>query len=271
MEKIPYNRKYFKKQIGNIVYKFAHPYDNSAGRGSGFRILNYHSITEGLNGDDWAEMTTPRDLFNAHMQILSDDGYNVASCREAVDHLVSHGEVPPKTVAITFDDGFTDVYSNALPILKKYNFPATIFVVTDYLESPGYMTYAELKEAGKDRLIHLGCHTLSHKKLTFLNEQDFQKEIRVSKKKLEDATARPISLFAYPFGSFDSFNEKIIEFVRKAGFVGALTSIFGPNMPGDDSFLLKRNRISWHDNEREFKKHLAGAYDWYAKWQRIIS
>ena len=239
----------------------------------GIRVLAYHSITDKLIENDWDENTTPKDLFDRQMGYLADNEYNIISCREVIQCLTAHREIPPKAVAITFDDGYKNNYINAFPVLKKYNFCATIFLtinfLRDYSGNARYLSCSEIINMRKSGIVDFGSHGLTHRALTRLDEQQLNKEVERAKQKLEGIVNDKIYLFAYPFGHARSFNKQIVETVKSAGFAGACTSIFGLNDLKTDHFLLRRNRISWLDDLSEFEKHLVGGYDWYALYQRF--
>ena len=125
------------------------------------------------------------------MKYLADNKYNIISCKEGVDYLIRNRTIPPRTAVITFDDGYKNNYVNAVPVLEKYNFPATIFLTADFLSDYSgdkrYLSLPEIKDMQKCRLIDFGCHGLTHKALTMLDADGLDKEIKVAKQKLEDA------------------------------------------------------------------------------------
>ena len=232
----------------------------------GFRILLYHSVTESKKESDLEENTIDRELFERQMDFLFFGNFNVINCRDAVKLLGDKKKFSPKTVAIAFDDGYKDNYKNALPVLKRYNFPATLFMSTDFLIKDGlkesYMNIDEITELKKTGLMDFGCHGKTHRMLSALDEESLECEIAGAKRVLQDITGSDICLCAYPYGRGASYNRKVIEKIRSAGFLGAFTTIFGFNGYSRNLYLLCRNRISWIDEISEFKKHLNGSYDW---------
>lgn len=235
---------------------------------NGFRVLVYHSITDKVITNEWEESTTPKDLFVRQMEYLADNKYNIISCKQGIEYMTSRLKIPSRTVAISFDDGYRNNYINALPALKKYNFCATIFITVnflrDYSSNPQYLSCSELLDIKKSGIIDFGSHSFSHRTLTMLDKPELDKEIRQAKQKLEDIVDDKIDLFAYPFGHSKSYDRKVVEAIRSAGFTGAYTTIFGLNDFRSDPFLIRRHRISWLDELDEFEKHLSGAYDWCA-------
>lgn len=117
--------------------------------------------------------------------------------------------------AYTFDDGIEDVFTIAYPYLKKRNLPFTIFILTEMLDKPGYITTEQLLTMSKDTLITIGAHGTNHGILTQLSREEQTDEIYYGKKKLEAIIGRKVSFFAYSHGQY---NKAIIKMVHKAGF-----------------------------------------------------
>ncbi|MFA5147171.1 MAG: polysaccharide deacetylase family protein [Candidatus Omnitrophota bacterium] len=263
-------KKRWRISIGDLFYN---PKKVAAGSGAGFRAFVYHSVTARPVDNEWAEETISKEAFDWQMGYLTDHKYNVISAGEAVRYLTLGKTMPPRAVVITFDDGYRDNYTNAFPVLKKYNFPATVFLTADFLRDRSAderaLSISEVKDMKRSGIIDFGCHGMTHRALTQLDEARLEEEITGSRKRLADILGEAPGLFAYPFGHVGSYNKGVIEKVKAAGFSGAYTAIFGSNSVGLDPFLMRRNRISWLDTRDEFAKHLAGAYDWYALYQRF--
>ena len=263
-------KKRLRIYIGDLVDKrkeFMPESDN------GFRVLLYHSITDKLVDNEWKENTVPKELFDKQMKHLADKKYNIISCKKAVRYIKENRKISARTIAITFDDGYRNFYTNALPTLKKYSFCATLFLgvnlLRDYSGNAQYLSHQEIMNVKKSELVDFGCHSLTHKALSTLDEKELDEEIIGAKRKLEYLTQSKIELFAYPFGHSKSYNKNVIDKIKSAGYIGSFTAIFGLNDFKKDCFLLSRNRISWIDELSEFGKHLNGSYDWYALWQDL--
>lgn len=146
-----------------------------------------------------------------------------------------------QSFAITFDDVFENVYTNAYPILKRYQVPFTMFVSTGLLDQPGYLTSSQLLELSRDGLCTVGAHTVNHVRLR-TNKQSYQ-EIAESKKELENMIGSKIEFFAYPYGSIFACSRKNIKQVEKVGFFAAFSTIKGfiPLKFDKYRFFLPRN------------------------------
>jgi peptidoglycan/xylan/chitin deacetylase (PgdA/CDA1 family) len=215
-------------------------------------------------------MTTPKESFASQLKFLSENGYNVLSCDDAVDRVIANDDMPPNSISITLDDGFKDNLTNCLPILEKYGFKATIFLAVGYIGKGGeYLNWDDIKFLSKTGLVSFGAHSLSHRRLSGLGQEDLMRELIISKKMLEDNLKTKIDLFAYPFGSYGSFDSRTESVLKSSGYKAAFTTIAGCNTQRTNLFRLRRTRISWYDDEREFKKELTGGYDWYSIWQMV--
>lgn len=259
----------FKKAIASFVFSL-NSFLKINEEKEGFRVLMYHSVTEDFLKEDHYQLTVPGKIFEEQMRFLFENGYKVLSCDEIVDILSEGKGMPKKTVCITFDDGFRDILTNALPILEKYHFKATAFLTTGFIEKDkAYLGWDDIKSLLKTELFSLGSHSFSHRKLFKLDLNSLDAEMGLSKRILEDKLAIPIHFFAYPFGCYGSFDKRAKDFVRAQGYKAAFTTIAGFNTFETDLFEIKRTRISWYDDQQEFPKELLAAYDWYGLWQKI--
>jgi len=206
-------------------------------------ILMYHSINthiaEGMSG-----LVVSPDTFDRQMSFLRAHNYNVIPLEDMIALIRDNKKIPPKTVAITFDDGYVDNYNYAFPVLKKYHIPATIFVIINEVgrKEEDRLNWAQIKEMRGSGLVTFGSHTLGPMRLVDIRSgQELKDQIFRSKKILEDKLAVKINLFSYPEGSF---NKQIRQVVIDAGYSGAVTTNPGKNYSKKDIFLLKRIRIS---------------------------
>jgi len=146
-----------------------------------------------------------------------------------------------KSFAITFDDVFENIYTNAYPILKRYQVPFTLFVATGLLDKPGYLTSSQLLELSRDNLCTIGAHTVNHVRLRTCKRA--YQEIVESKEELEKMLGRKIKYFAYPYGSIFACSQRNIKQTEKAGFWAAFSTIKGfvPLNLDKNRFFLPRN------------------------------
>ena len=196
-------------------------------RGEGHAIiLQYHRFGESR----YPSTNINMDLFKKQMAYLHNNHYNVVPLSQVVKALMHKKPLPPKAVVITMDDAYRTVYTNAYPILKKYNFPATIFVNSMPIihHSKRYMTWDEMREMGREGLAEFGNHTYSHEYLVRIDsdkpaqyKKDVTKEILKCETKLQKELGKYLcskpKILAYPFGEFDV---RLMKILKKLGYVG---------------------------------------------------
>jgi peptidoglycan/xylan/chitin deacetylase (PgdA/CDA1 family) len=188
------------------------------------------------------------------MRYLYAFGYNVINIDRALTLLQEKDEIPAKTVVLTFDDGFESFYYNAYPLLKKFNFPAIVYLVSRYIGAKASWLDFDRGEAPlmqKKHLLELhkkgidfGAHSVSHKRLTHLKPSEQDQEIYESKKDLENIFGQEIKHFCYPYGDY---NLQVMERVRKAGFHSAVTCLRASACSDFDHHELPRKAISFGD------------------------
>ncbi|VBB09815.1 polysaccharide deacetylase [Lucifera butyrica] len=198
---------------------------------NGVIVLEYHSISH-LGG----LFCLAPDTFEQQMGYLAQNGYTAISLDQLSAGLNDEDALPAKPVLITFDDGYTDNYTTALPILEKYGLRATVFIITGKVDQPGYLTWAQIKDM-LARGIDIGSHTVSHRDLSKLSAVEQEKELKESKKTLEKALSRPIDYLAYPFGGF---NAATLRLLGETGYLGAFSGIPGVNTANTNPYILHR-------------------------------
>ena len=196
-------------------------------------ILNYHKID-----NTFISLAIRPDDFDTQMKYLSENGYHTISPDELYDSLAGTGELPDNPVMITFDDGYEDNYANAYPILKKYGFKATIFVVTSFLDKnkKGYMSWDQAREMDANG-ISIQSHTVDHKSMTDLTDDQLRMELVDSKKKAEKELGHPVNYMAYPTGIH---NLHIAQMVKEAGYKAAFTIKYGNVDKASNIYALER-------------------------------
>jgi len=204
-------------------------------------ILMYHSVNPIAPSEN--RLIVSVSAFKRQMNFLKKHNYKVLPLETVVDLIKNRKIIPLKTVAITFDDGFKDVYTYAFPILKKYNFPATIFIIVNEIGRPqnDKLSWDEIKTMQDSGLITFGSHSLGPEPLINIkSEEELKSQIFDSKKVLEGKLGRKINTFSYPEGRF---NEKIRRLVIAAGYKLAVATNPGYKFTNEDIFAIKRLRI----------------------------
>ncbi len=220
-------------------------YDTGGIKADGYQlvtILTYHDIREPSRSQ---MQVTPQE-FEEQMSYLHHNGYHVMSLESFYNFLNLKQGIPDKSVVITFDDGWRAVYTAAYPILKKYGFPATIFIYTDFISAGNRMALTwdmmrEMSAGGIDIQVHSRTH---EPKIPWKREGETEGEYRkrldnellIPKNLIEQEIGKKIKYIAYPYGQF---NESFIQRVKKAGYEGGLT-VFGATV-NDGEVVRKRD------------------------------
>lgn len=203
------------------------------------RVLMYHMISEHLpkNKSKFNRLRVKPNEFEKQLNWLSKNGFQSFTLSELIDL----EEVPEKSVVITFDDGYEDNFSKAFPLLKKYGFKATIYIVlnrfeqnwatdkdlnqsSNELNSEKMLSNEQIKEMIDSGLIEIGSHTLDHVNLPKLAFNEKIIQIKESKEKIEEIFNITCKSFAYPFGFFDKDSVKIVE---DLSYTNATTTVNG--------------------------------------------
>jgi len=199
-------------------------------------ILVYHHV-DGAVATDSPTVSTAG--FSKQMELIHQRGYNVITLDSLVNAAQNKTRLARNSVVITFDDGDKDNYLNAYPVLKKYNFPATIFIITQKVGQNDYISWEEMSEMMKNN-ISFGAHSRSHFYLPDLNEEGLQYEILGSKKDMEEKLKTEVKYFCYPIGGF---SDRIMRVVQEAGYKGAFTTNRGKGRLNENLYALKRVKI----------------------------
>jgi peptidoglycan/xylan/chitin deacetylase (PgdA/CDA1 family) len=297
-----------------------------ARRSGSYQVLLYHKVND---KGDTIFSSIPVSSFEQQMLMLK-QYFNVLPLEELVER-AARLDVPPGSIAVTFDDGYKDNYRNAYPILTRYELPATIFLATDPIESGkplwhdrvfhafrrttkssflvGEQSYslqrADDKLAALRRCLSIlrkssphdrddeirrlmmelgvfdgdiaeemldwsdvvemsrnnitfGAHTVTHPILSRLPLDEAQEEIIMSRERIQQQIGSSVKLFAYPNGTSSDFTERVKGVLMDAGFLCAVTTIWGNNDSSTDRYELRRMHV-WEQNAYMFAFRLG----WY--------
>jgi peptidoglycan/xylan/chitin deacetylase (PgdA/CDA1 family) len=253
---------------------------------SSIAILAYHSISSYRDLKYDRHFTVDPQLFNLQMNYLHKNNFCVINLTKLYEMIQAPVTPNHKIIVLTFDDGYADSYIHAYPILKKYGFNATFFLICNLIGSKRIFPWLreplfpcgenfplsegqilEMAEGGMD----FGSHSLSHQRLNRLSPQKAFEEIRGSKIYIQDLLGQEIISFSYPYGSWSDFDRFHQKMVQKVGYRLAVTSIFGSNDLNSNLFLLKRIPIYANDSLDTFEMKINGYYNWIGKIQKVMS
>ena len=239
-------------------------------------ILMYHSISadpESGRSAYYKVCTAPK-RFAEQMNLLTENGYEGVTLGTGLEWLSSrqsgNGRKP---VAITFDDGFRDFYTEAFPILQQHRFYATMYLPTAFIaDEPcsfqsrdclSWKEVAELHTAG----IEFGSHTVTHPRLIKCDWPRVEEELRDSKSAIEHRIGVRVNAFAYPYAfpqARKDFVPRFQQTLTKIGYESCVTTEVGRETAGGDLLSLKRLPINDADDAPLMRAKIEGAYDWLA-------
>jgi peptidoglycan/xylan/chitin deacetylase (PgdA/CDA1 family) len=207
-------------------------------------ILLYHHI--GVHQGESPYYISPFE-FEQQMVLLREWGYQTISVELLVRAIKEGAELPPKPIILTFDDGSETVFNNALPILQKYNFTGTAYIVFNYVGISAYMNADQIRglsAAGWE----IGSHSISHVDLTVRADRQMD-EIVDSRAKLQTLLGVPILTFAYPFGAYDKDS---LHYVHFAGYIAAVGLANETLQSNKNLFYLYRMTVHANQNLESF-------------------
>lgn len=214
---------YFLKQITFFENKYLKLFYKTA------PILLYHRINN--VSEDKLMLCVSPECFEKHL-IFIKKNYDIIHLSK-LSEKITKGTLRGNEISITFDDGYKDNFVKALPLLEKYNIPATIFITTKYLGKRSsfkwdleykvedraiFLNENEIRILSDHPLIEIGGHTHYHRKLSKLRYEEQKKDILENKNILEKITKKEITLFAYPFGEKKDFNKISEKIIKELGF-----------------------------------------------------
>ncbi|MCR5175393.1 MAG: polysaccharide deacetylase family protein [Anaerovibrio sp.] len=203
-------------------------------------VINYHKVDNVFHS-----LSIQVDDFDKQMQWLQKHGYHSITPDQLYEFVANGAELPENPVLITFDDGYRDNYVNAYPIMQKYGFVGTIFVVTSFLDKyPNYMTWdqARILEANG---FSIESHTVTHKSMTEASDEQIMEELVRSKETIKDKLGKEADYIAYPTGTY---NLHIAQMVKDAGYKGAFTIRYDTVNRNSNVYALERVPIFHTEN-----------------------
>jgi peptidoglycan/xylan/chitin deacetylase (PgdA/CDA1 family) len=217
------------------------PYSRLTKKSYRIPVITYHYVENVKDQKDTIRkgLNIPPFVFDKELEAISKSNYQMIFVKD-IPKIIS-GEIPYSTrsAALTFDDGYEDFYTDAFPLLKKYNIKATVFIINDFIGRKGFMNEKQIKEIIDSHLVEVGAHTLDHLYLKLLTKNIVIKQVFESKKALEEMFKIKIESFAYPYGAFD---QNTIDIVRGAGYTSAVSEITDDIQSNTNVFYLSRIR-----------------------------
>jgi peptidoglycan/xylan/chitin deacetylase (PgdA/CDA1 family) len=235
-------------------------------------ILTYHSISENLFGKvhPYHQINTPVSAFAMQMKWLRREGYRTINLSELLSGFETTEDLA-KTVALTFDDGYQDFYTDAFPLLRQCGFRATVFLATDRIrdtsvriEGADYLTWSEVRELQSEG-ITFGSHSVTHADFRSLGAEHIEYELGYSKETIEQKIGAPVESFSYPFALPEEdrdFIRYLADTLENMGYSSGVCSTIGRAMPKNKRFFLPRLSVNSWDDAELLRAKVEGGYDW---------
>ena len=225
-------------------------------------ILGYHRV--GSARPDHVP-TLSADAFERQLAILVRFRYRVLSLEELVEHLDRGAGPPRRSVVITFDDGYEEIHTVAWPLLKRFGYPAIVFVSPGEVGRAGFATWEQLAELARDRFT-VGSHTMHHSYIPLLSAEQLQDELQRSKAVIEARIGRPAHCLSYPIGGFTPQAQAL---ARAAGYRVACTTNRALPGAGLDRYALRRIKMTERDaHPLLLLAKVSGYYDLFRRLRR---
>ena len=259
--------------------------------GGALGMLVYHRIAPHASGLPGPTMNVQPGTFRTQLEGLVQRGYRVWPLREVLDRAASGDRVPPRSLVITFDDGFEGIYTHAWPVLRALGLPATIFLNTAYLDGETFpfdgwgrrwqcqvppsavrpLRTDQAVEMHEDGLVDLGAHTHTH--LDFRGRPGaFEADLRVNLEQLRDRFGLTRCSFAFPFGRphLGFVSAELVAAARRTGVRCGLTTSNELVDLTTDPFWWGRFNAYESDSAAVLDAKLAGWYGWIPRVQEWL-
>jgi peptidoglycan/xylan/chitin deacetylase (PgdA/CDA1 family) len=208
----------------------------------------YHHVDElepGANALD-RDLTVSPQRLEEQLRYLREEGYQSVTLGDLALYLTIGQPLPSKPIIITFDDGYVDAYTHAFPLLQRYGFVATFFLISEPMDNglPQFLTWEHVKEMHAAGM-KFEPHSFNHPDMRNRDFDFVVFQILAPKEAIEARTGEPCRFFAYPAGRYDQF---VIDVLRSAQFWGGVLTEQGATHGTGDLFKLRRVRVRGEDD-----------------------
>jgi peptidoglycan/xylan/chitin deacetylase (PgdA/CDA1 family) len=233
-------------------------------------VLMYHEIADATATS--SPLAVAPDVFADQLAYLHDAGFHTLTAGELAAFLTDGvGQLPERPVVLTFDDGYGDFYTEALPLMKQRGYTGTLFQTTGWVGKEGeakrmlnWRELAELNDAG----VEIGAHTVRHPQLDQLPEKELRDELYISKSVLEDKLGFAVPGLAYPFGYS---NRKVRAVARELGYTYAYAVDNALTTSAAQKFTFPRLTVRRTTTMEQFRRMVNGQDTLALRQARILT
>lgn len=220
-------------------------------------VLIYHHVKWLKPSDNAIErgLTVLPRQFTDELSYLETHGYHTITASQLVAFLRSGRALPSRPVALTFDDGYADVYYSAYHTLRQHHMTATFFIVPGFLGSRRYLTWRQVVDMAAHGM-DIEAHTMSHPDLTLIKTAQVGYELKTSRSELEARLHRGVHVMAYPYGDY---NAAVLSAAVRAGYWAAFTTHEGWRMTSAALLTLPRVYVDLDDATAIFAGRLTAS------------
>jgi peptidoglycan/xylan/chitin deacetylase (PgdA/CDA1 family) len=209
-------------------------------------ILMYHHVRDlppNISDPFLRDLTVAASIFRQQLDYLATNHVQTIALDDLMANLQTGQALPPRSVVLTFDDGYDDNYLYAYPLLRERGMKATFFIITNLVARPGYMTWEQLREMELNGM-SIESHTIDHLDLSIISVADLNWQLAESRRVLELNLLRPVRFLAYPSGRF---SPRVLTAMRANGYEAAVTTNYGLRQSRTAPFELTRVRVKGAD------------------------
>jgi peptidoglycan/xylan/chitin deacetylase (PgdA/CDA1 family) len=207
-----------------------------------FPILMFHHIRDYYNLSDSLGMglSISPSFFEEILKKIIAQKYSVITFYDLLEFYFENKALPNKPIMLTFDDGYDDVFANAIPLLQKYSMKGSFSIITGLTGKPGYLNWEQIKQM-KNLGEEITSHTVTQPSLAAVSDSDLKKELFDSKSTLDKQLNQFTQVLIYPSGRYD---QKIMDEAKLAGYVMARTTESTYKLDGTKLFQLPAIRVT---------------------------
>jgi peptidoglycan/xylan/chitin deacetylase (PgdA/CDA1 family) len=204
-------------------------------------ILMYHHIREikDLNEPLAIGLSVTPENFEKQIMSIQKEDFKSVLYKNLLAYMMQKDSLPLKPIMLNFDDGYSDAYTNAFPILEKYHIKASFAIITDSVGNEGYMTWDQIRDL-KAHGHEIVSHTVSHPDLEISDMRRISYELHYSKLRLDLKLGQDTNILVYPSGKYDS---RVVEIAKQEGYLLARSTSYGKNINVDNIYHLSVIRM----------------------------